>query len=257
MPRRCALLLAAGLLSPALAPADQAPPPADDGSKTGDETPQIVTDWCYRAEERIWYPPGNMYLWVCERAPDTNYDGCYEWGLSEQTYVRDTGEQEYAESCGDCGCAPPCFFDPYYSRTPAADPDADKTVSTLRLDRPLPRSAGPEELGLTREANPHVVVWPKDTPGFIVRVERDAETWWDLKLLPVTLVVNPKGPGGDPAESRVDTVHLGFQIERLAADERPMFTTSLGALRPARDGIRGAVLDGAYELRLGKETFLV
>ncbi|MBA3315903.1 MAG: hypothetical protein M3552_05525 [Planctomycetota bacterium] len=259
MPRPCAALLAAALLCQA-AYAGDSPllPMPDDGAAKGPTSLLLTTSYCYRARQKIQYSPTGYWAWMCDRAPDYDNDGCFDWFHAEQVVIAG-GNYTITDTCvEECACDSPCFTDPYAASVAGVSIQKPATPElSLRLDRLAPSDACVDAFLLPKEANGHVVVWPENATGFVVRIMKDGETSWDVKLFPMTVVVNTDGPGGDADKSEVQTLRLGFQIEPLASGDDPLFTAKLNSLRPVRDPHHDLQVDGLYELRLGKERFFV
>jgi hypothetical protein len=251
MSRRCAVLLAAALLCPfANAGEPLFPEPDPDPMQ---ENPL----YCYRAKQKLTTPDPDDVAWLCDRAADPDGDGCYDWALCEEVVVWG-GDYTLTSSCLDeCACDLPCFVEPLSSPEQfrlAADGSRRKS---LRLNRLLSADATVDAFHFPKKANGHVIVWPENAPGFVVRIANEDGASWDVKLFPMTVVVNATGKGGDPEKSQVQTLRLGFQVEPLQANDEPMFTIRLSSLRPVLDTRHNLPVDGLYVLRLGKDQFFV
>ncbi len=250
MSRRCAVLLAAALLCPfanAGEPLFPEPEPIPDPAED-------IPLYCYRAKQKLSYGDPDVVAWLCERATDRDRDGCYDWVLCDEVVVWG-GDYTLTDTCIDeCACDSPCFADPLSQFGFAS---ANSQMQSLRLSQLPPAHANVDAFRFPKKSNGHIVVWPKDAPGFVVRVADDDGSSWDVKLFPMSVVVNTTGKGGDPDKSQVETLRLGFQVEPLSSADEPMFTTKLSSLRPAIDTRHNLPVDGLYVLRLGKEQFFV
>lgn len=254
--RRFVLFAAVGCLLPALSSAQTLVPIPIKAAEIGYVSAALDSNYCYRASSKFWYSPSGSWVYTCYKAPDSDSDGCYEWSNATQTLLYD-GDYTIASSCDECTCSDPCFPDPNTSFQVALRPDASPTKVDFRLDRLRRKSESVDGFEFPRSANRQIVVWPQETPSFIVRIKKDESKWWDVKLFPTTVVMNRQGRGGDPAASEIETLRLGFQIEPLGQDELPTFTTSLESIHALGDQDHDAIFDGLYELRLGRERFFV
>lgn len=261
MLRPCAALLAAALFVPATRAGDVPLVPSPEPKALQLPPPPQPTSWCYRARQKIVSTTGGPVAWLCERAPDDDNDGCFDWFQMEETVIWG-GDYTLSDTCyEECECETPCFMpedtEAFTAELRRTSKVSGRSPLSLRLEQVMSPEATVDAFGFPKEGNGHVVVWPDRPPGFVVRVAKEDGTSWDVKLFPMTVVVNTEGKGGDPDKSKVETLRLGFQIETLAQDDDPLFMTKLSSLKPVHDARHDVAIDGLYELKLGKDRFFV
>ena len=93
MSRWCALLLAATMLCPFANAGEPLFPEPEPDPDPGQQNPL----YCYRAKQKLTYGP-DLVAWLCDRAADTDADGCYDWALCDEVVVWG-GDYTLTDSC--------------------------------------------------------------------------------------------------------------------------------------------------------------